>query len=81
MGQVQRSSGLTRPKGHDIGRWAHANVKLHFYQWRANPNPDLDLNPDLATFPNASGFGFGLDLYIFNESDLDLVLRFLRRWI
>ncbi len=20
----------TRPKGRDIGRWAHANVKLHF---------------------------------------------------
>ncbi len=19
------------PKGHDIGRWAHANVKLHFF--------------------------------------------------
>ncbi len=30
VGQGQRSSGLTLPKGHDIGSWAHANVKLHF---------------------------------------------------
>ena len=31
MGQGQRSGGLNWPKGHDIGRWAHANVKLHFF--------------------------------------------------
>ena len=31
-------------------------------QWWANPNPDLDLNPDLATFGKSGGFGFGLDL-------------------
>ncbi len=32
LGQGQRSRGL-KPAvetGHDIGRWAHANVKLHF---------------------------------------------------
>ena len=23
--------GQIRPKGHDIGSWAHANVKLHFF--------------------------------------------------
>ncbi len=39
-------------------------------QWRANPNPDLDLNPDLATFPKSSGFG--LDLYKGADLDLDL---------
>ena len=39
-------------------------------QWWANPNPDLDLNPDLATFDKSGGFG--LDLNIFNTSGLDL---------
>ncbi len=29
--KVKGQVGLTRPKGHDIGRWAHANVKLHFF--------------------------------------------------
>ncbi len=46
-----------------------------YRQWRANPNPDLDLNPDLGTFPKSSGFGFGLDLYIFNELDLSFFKR------
>ena len=36
------------------------------------PNPDLDLNPDLATFPKSGEFRFRLDLNIFNTSDLDL---------
>ncbi len=39
-----------------------------WYQRRANPNPDLDLNPDLATFPNP----VDLDLKIFGGVDLDL---------
>ena len=26
-------------------------------QWRANPNADLDLNPDLPTFTKSGGFG------------------------
>ncbi len=38
VGQGQRSSGLTLPKGHDIGKsWAHANVKLHFCLCRNLP--------------------------------------------
>ena len=40
----------------------------------ANPNLDLDLNPDLTDFPNPAGFGFGLDLKIFKAVDLDLDL-------
>ncbi len=36
----------------------------------ANPNLDLDLNPDLTNFPNQTGFG--LDLKIFKAGDLDL---------
>ena len=43
-------------------------------QWWANPNPDLDLNPDLATFVKSGGFGFGLDLNFFGGMDLDLDL-------
>ena len=35
---------------------------MPFNQWS-----DLDLNPDLGTFPKSSGFGFGLDLYVFNH--------------
>ncbi len=31
------------------------------FQWWANPNPDLDLITDLATFAKSGGFGFGLD--------------------
>ena len=46
-------------------------------QWWANPNPDLDLNPDLVTFVKSGGFGFGLDLNFFGEVDLDL--RIFRR--
>ncbi len=45
-----------------------------WHQWWANPNPDLDLNPDLTTFPNPAGFGF--DLKIFKSVDLDLDLSF-----
>ena len=41
-----------------------------WYQRRANPNPDLDLNPDLATFPNP----VDLDLKIFGGVDLDLII-------
>ena len=26
--------GQGQPIGHDIGRWAHVNVKLHFYYFR-----------------------------------------------
>ena len=37
-------------------------------QRRANSNPDLDLNPDLASFPNP----VDLDLKIFGGVDLDL---------
>ena len=28
--KVKGQLGQTRPKGHDIGRWVHANIKLHF---------------------------------------------------
>ena len=42
------------------------------HQWWANPNPDLDLNPDLTTFAKSSGFGFGLDWNFFEMVDLDL---------
>ncbi len=45
-------------------------------QWRANPNQDLDLNPDLTTF--AKSRGFGLDLNIYNTSHLHLDLSFLK---
>ena len=38
----------------------------------------LTFRPDSSRMAAKSG-GFGLDLYIFHESDLDL--RFLRRWI
>ncbi len=48
-----------------------------YCQWRANPNPNLDLNPDLATF--AKSGGFGLDLNFFGAVDLDLDLSFFRR--
>ena len=44
-------------------------------QWWANPNPDLDLNPDLTNFPNPAGFG--LDLKIFEAVDLDLNFLYL----
>ena len=47
-------------------------------QWWANPNPDLDLNPDLTTFGKSTGFGFGLDLNFFERVDLDLDLRFFK---
>ena len=40
------------------------------FQWWANPNLDLDLNPDLTTFTKSSGFGFGLDLSFFKGVDL-----------
>ncbi len=31
--KIEGQVGLTRPKGHDIGRWAHVNVKLlHFHK-------------------------------------------------
>ncbi len=41
-------------------RWIfHGN----YVQRRANPNPDLDLNPDLASFPNP----VDLDLKILGE--------------
>ena len=46
------------------------------WQWWANPNPDLDLNPDLTDFPNPTGFGFGFDSKIFKSVDLDLDLSF-----
>ncbi len=52
-------------------------LKVHPVQWRANPNPDLDLNPDLTTFAKSSGFG--LDLHFFGTVDLDLDLSFFRR--
>ena len=39
-------------------------------QWWANPNPDLDLTPDLTNFPNPTGFGFALKM--FRSMDLDL---------
>ncbi len=45
-------------------------------QWWANPNPDLDLNLDLATFVKSGGFG--LDLNCLDIVDLNLDLRFLR---
>ncbi len=53
---------------------------MYFYvhQWRANPNPDFDLNPDLMTFVKSSGFGFGgvdFDLYLKIGLDLDLDLN------
>ena len=41
-----------------------------YTQWWANPNPDLDLNPDLLTFVKSGGFG--LDLNFFDKGDLDL---------
>ncbi len=34
-------------------------------QWWANPNPDLNLNPDLTTF--AKSGGFGLDVKLFHK--------------
>ncbi len=42
-----------------------------FGQWWANPNTDLDLNPDLTVFPNPAG----LDLSFFGRMDLDLKVR------
>ena len=47
-------------------------ASLGLEQWWANPNPDLDLNPDLTNFPNPTG----LDLKIFKAVDLDLDLSF-----
>ena len=43
---------------------------LNTCQRRANPNPDLDLNRDLASFPNS----VDLDLKIFDLVNLDLDL-------
>ena len=45
-------------------------------QWWANPNPGLDLNPDLATF--AKSVDLDLDLNIFNTSDLDFKHTWLK---
>ena len=33
-------------------------LKICPWQWRANPNPDLDSNSDLPTFAKSGGFGF-----------------------
>ncbi len=38
-------------------------------QWRANPNPDLDLNPELPTFAKSGGLDLKTGL------DLDLILN------
>ena len=54
-GQIQRFAhhwvkvkghiGYAQPKGHDIGRWAHVNVKLHFLTLDLMPCTDeFDLN-------------------------------------
>ena len=43
-------------KSMGFGRCAHPRSHPPDYiQWRANPNPDLDLNPDLATFVKSGG--------------------------
>ncbi len=34
--KVKGHEGQGQPIGHDIGRWAHINVKLHFYSWQRN---------------------------------------------
>ncbi len=34
MCQSQRTVGQGQLEGHDIGRWAHDNVKLHFYSFQ-----------------------------------------------
>ncbi len=31
MDQFKGQVGQGQPKGHNIGRWAHVNVKLHFF--------------------------------------------------
>ncbi len=41
MGQGQGQVGQPQPKGHDIGRWAHINVKLHFY-FSVNYNESIE---------------------------------------
>ncbi len=37
-----------------------AYTENNLNQCWANPNPDLDLNPDLASFAKSGGFGFEL---------------------
>ncbi len=34
--------GQGQHKGHDIGRWAHINVKLHFFLIISEPHPEED---------------------------------------
>ncbi len=50
--------------------------RLRVIQWWANPNPDLDLNPDLATFDKSGGFG--LDLVFFNPNPVHNCMRVKR---
>ena len=48
-------------------------------QWWANSTPDVDLNPDLASFPNP--IDLDLDLKKIKGVDLNLDLSFLEGWI
>ncbi len=50
------------------------------HQWRANPNLDLDSNPDLAILSKPTGFGFGLDLCILTLLLSQKILMLLVFW-